>query len=346
MTYSRQQQAAVLSILANLASNRNGGAGVLRESLQSPRFAKFIGNWSVVWGPQITESAIVSGEADHAMFVARSTATNDLVVAIAGTSLRSLFDATVDDLGVGALVRFAGMPDAAISNGTANGISALQTMTDPRTTQTLRDFLDALPPTNADLIFTGHSLGGALAPALALDLVVNQRLATEKFQHIYVYPSAAPTPGNAAFVQLFAKTFPAAGEHPFDAWNQNVRNTRDAIPRAWAALSELPALYPELHGGRPIACVQTLVDDLLRPALKGNAYADLPFVAFEGTFNGSLDVPGGGTGCAWLRQMVYQHSDAYYAALLPELRRSLPALLTLNEGVCRAFDGWCAMHRL
>ncbi|MBV8517178.1 MAG: hypothetical protein JO197_07205 [Acidobacteria bacterium] len=354
MAYTAQQRTAVLSILSNLASNRKGSVGDLRESLeqqltealQSSTFTQYIGRWDVVWGPQITKGSIFSDEADNAMYVARSAETNDHVVAIAGTNPGSLFDAAIEDLAVGTVVGFGGLAGAEISKGTQTGIIALQNMTDPRTTQTLRNFLDELPPTNANLIFTGHSLGGALSPAIALDLVVSQGLDTSKFKNVYVYPSAGPTPGNDAFMQLFTKTFPAVGDNPFNAWNQNVRNTLDAIPRAWAQLAELPALYPPLLGGRPVPCVQTLVNDLLTPALKGNTYTDLPFVTFEGTFDGDVDVPAPGVSCAWLRQMVYQHIEGYYATLIPELQSSLPVLLTLSEGVCLAFDGWCAIHRL
>jgi hypothetical protein len=354
MTYTAQQQTAVLSVLSNLASNREGNVGDLRAyleqqittSLQNPTFTRYIGKWSIVWGPQITNSSMLSDEADNAMFVAQSAETNDIVVAIAGTNPSSLVDATMEDLAVGTVVDFGGMEGAAISKGTRLGITALQNMTDPRTTKTLRHFLNALEPTNADLIFTGHSLGGALAPALALDLVVNQGLETKKFEHVYVYPSAGPTPGNDKFVQLFAKTFPAVGDKPLNAWNQDVHNTLDAIPRAWAGLAELPTLYPQLFGGRPVKCVQTLVDDLLAPALKANKYANLPFVTFEGTFNVSVHVPSPGVSCAWMRQMVYQHVEGYFAALLPELQTSLPVLLKLRKGVCLAFDGWCAVYRL
>jgi len=346
-TYSLQQQTLVMSILSNYASNHVGTATELQArlslevaaALQNPAFTQYIGKWALAWGPVVSKE-LLSLQADNAMMAVRNVASGDIVVAMAGTNPGSLFDAGIEDLDVGNTVAFGGAPGAWIAGGTDKGLRILQKMTDPSTGKTLLELLNGLQPTKAKLIFTGHSLGGALSPTLALDYVVNQKLKTSTFSGIYVLPSAGPTPGNAAFVRLFAKTFPAVGSTPFDSWNQNVRNTLDMIPHAWAGLPSVPSLYPQLNGGKPLPCIQAVIQEIA-PATKGNVYADLPAVTFTAPFNPNVKGPIPGVNAAWLAQSFYQHIQAYEAAITPELTSEYPVLLTLPRMVPLALDLWC-----
>lgn len=106
-------------------------------------------------------------------------------------------------------------------------------------------------PDGAKLVFTGHSLGGALSPALALTLTQAGYL--DKFKgKTYIYPTAGASPGNARFVQLFSKTFPPieCGPEFYQVWNKNVVNLHDVVPHAWCTdptvelnFTILPTLY-------------------------------------------------------------------------------------------------------
>jgi hypothetical protein len=349
--YTLQQQTAVLSILSNSASNHIATVSELQRrladyvsiALQNPTFIECIGNWSVVWGPVIWKDE-GSLEADNAMLAFQSPDTKDIVVAMAGTNPGSIVDAKIEDLEVGKTVPFAGAPGAEISGGASVGLQRLKAMKDPVSGQTLLDYLNALAPTNARLIFTGHSLGGALSPTLALDFTVNDNLNTASFSNVYVYPSAGPSAGNAAYAQLFAQTFPPVGTTPFDAWNQNVRNLLDIVPDAWTRISELPSIYPQLNGGNPLPCIAALVNDVILPSMNGKVYADIPSVHFTAPFNSSIGAPGSSANALWMAQTVYQHIPAYEQLLMPDLVSTLPVLLKLPRTAVVALDLWCALH--
>ncbi|MEN9864973.1 MAG: hypothetical protein RL748_563 [Pseudomonadota bacterium] len=67
------------------------------------------------------------------------------------------------------------------------------------TCQTPQQFLNSKVNANDTLIFTGHSLAGALSPTMAMFLYSDP--ANSGWKSIHVQPSAGATPGNAAFAQ-------------------------------------------------------------------------------------------------------------------------------------------------
>ena len=275
MTYNLQQQAFAISVLSN------GVAGVKNEDQQqleaavandinarlaSSAFTNFIGNWKTIWGPAVYVNDN-DNIADNSMFAAQNQSTGDIVVGIAGTNPVSKYDIDTEDLGVGTTVQFPSAPEGAwVAQGTWDGVGILEGMTDPTTGQTLIDFLNTHNATNANLIFAGHSLGGALTPVFALDLVVNQKLDTASFSNVYTYPTAGPTPGNQAFADFYATKFAASSGSGWQVWNQNVWNTIDVVPHAWNLLSEVPSLYQPLG---TVTCVQKILDNKIIPALNG-----------------------------------------------------------------------------
>ncbi len=230
------------------------------------------GAWTVPWGPAVFQNTnnTDDNEADNAMFVAfNNDAANPIyVVAIAATNAVSIYDWDQEDANVGPqdMVAFpinlnppfdnpsvtptgSTVPaDAQVSAGTALGVYTLCTgMIDQAgATLSLIDYLSNLgAPTAAKIIFTGHSLAGALAPTLALQLWETGVLTKGGFtlQNVLVMPTAGATPGNLAFATLFNTTlspqsaFPA-GSTP-NAGNQLTQfnvlywNFNDIVPRAW-----------------------------------------------------------------------------------------------------------------
>src|SRR5262249_8685312 len=125
-----------------------------------------------------------SGPADSVMFIASAPEDRQLVVTIAGTNPNSIFDWFVLDWDVGKVVRwpYGSHPQgAAISEGSWLGLQILRALRPgygvPGMGTTLGEFLTlAMRDLNqtTTLIVTGHSLGGALSPALALWLQETQ----------------------------------------------------------------------------------------------------------------------------------------------------------------------------
>jgi hypothetical protein len=268
-------------------------------------------DWTLAWGPAVY--CIDTGsraKATNTMFVAYSPSQAAYVVAVAGTNFVSFYDWLAEDLDVGAdhmstvpLALPYNRPDnnlplnpsvPYISAATATGLSKLLAMTDPSTGDTLQQFLTATANAEDLLIFTGHSLGGALAPALAYQLYPRAQTSASGWKNVLVQPSAGASPGNAAYATAFAYTDGAEWAYPptetglaapFDQWNVDYAGTSDLVPHAWNRLAQMyvPPGFPSVLSGSSQTVYGWVKNELLqrhtletelRVALKGaNAYA-------------------------------------------------------------------------
>src|SRR2546425_1359822 len=108
---------------------------------------------------------------------------------------------------------------------------------------TLVDFLKDRTKNEADpldIVVTGHSKGGALAPTLALWLRETRAQGDSKDRaRISFHAFAGPTPGDGAFARRVAKEL--------NGPCRRVVNSNDVVPHAWA-LVDL-AVIPKLYGG-------------------------------------------------------------------------------------------------
>jgi Lipase (class 3) len=251
--YTPSQTNFFLSMLSNLAITQKGTADAIEALLAGRIDAHLqasvadIGVWTRVWGPAVFQAPL-SDVADNVMYVAQSAATPpQYVVAIAGTNYNSIFDVLIEDFFVGSQVAWAyGHPPAGnspkISAGTYTGLTLLQFMTPgsgmPGATQKVADFLATVTTQPIDVITTGHSLGGALAPALALWLLNTQTAWDPQGRAtIYCEPSAGPTSGNADFAIYY--------DQALGSRTTRIVNSLDMVPHAWngADLASLPGLY-------------------------------------------------------------------------------------------------------
>ncbi len=378
MTLNIYQQVLGLSMCSNLLGSEKGSLDVLQNKIYNllPDEISKLGAWNVAWGPVVWKdiNSTDTDGPDNVWYVAYDQI-DTYVVAIAGTATHSKYDQfhedydvnTVVDLlawiGTGLNKPFAHLNnvtdgDAAyISAGTALGLTALlnnapQSTSPGGNTALLADFLGALP-TNSKIIFTGHSLGGALAPALAVTLLHSTMKNVPK-ENTFTYPSAGPTIGNATFVALYEESFPApANPSGYQNWNVNLVNTLDVVPMAWCAdpslepvqnIRRIPSFYdPEVDCKNALNWLMEVF--MLPPATKsGVIYRPLKASSFtppldkdgqpgwpvknpQVVFSG-LD-PDHPNPC-WLDNAHWEHVEEYVRLVKP---KDGPSLLAAEEGI-------------
>ncbi|MCC8538995.1 hypothetical protein ACDH70_15100 [Xanthomonas axonopodis pv. poinsettiicola] len=341
MRYDQYQQTFALSTLANWVGDRRGSQPALQadyqttllQTLASADCQARIGDWQLVWGPQVWQ-APNSSLSGNAMYVAHTDAMPGIgeayVVALSATNPESLYDWFTEDFDVSSVVDFTSYapllgtaPVAAkkpvkpgsvvISMGAATGVWHLLNMVSPPSALApntgLLEFLQSLDGSKATVIFAGHSLGGALSPTLAAWLKTNGKL--DNFNAVHCYPTAGATPGNGAFASLCAQALPppAAGAAPYQRWNVDLWNTLDCVPHAWAVpmLGQIKTLYRNT----PIKEIDVLVDVAIANAVASTvSYQQISNQPLDGTLTG---IPT--TIVQFLEQMAHQHTTAYQALI-------------------------------
>jgi hypothetical protein len=303
------------------------------------RQAPLIGKWNVVWGPAVLQD--MAGYPMNTMYVAQMASdASQYVIGIAGTNAMSLEAWLTEDFLVSWQCRWPFASEAKISAGTALGLCYLLQMRPsskvPGAGQSLTDFLSTITRGPVEITVTGHSLGAALAPVLAVLLADTQEDSSlwspQKNATISTMPTAAPAIGNRAFGAHARKRL-GAGLTPFT-------HSLDVVPHIWQEdmIRKIPGLYePDL----PYQPIVALLAGALGLLAAGGEYATLPgTVVLEGTYV----LPSVGDDLEkFLLEFVYQHSDAYSpmfelnSVLLPLLRRAsaIPKLPGLAEALAR-----------
>ncbi|GAB0118906.1 lipase family protein [Acidisoma sp. 7E03] len=190
----------------------------------------------------------------------------------------------------------AAEPDAKVSGGTWAGLQGLLALSGGSVV--LADKLRGLGA--VDLYFAGHSLGGTLAPVLAL-----WTAGANPAPGLSVYAFAGMTPGNAAFAQIYAAEGRLAGR----SWRYN--NTLDTVPYGWDRVLDTQSFYtPEPQGG---LLVKTL---LLATAVRLFPYG-YAAVGEEIKLPGVLRPPAVSFDLiAYLIENLHQHMPDTYLSLL------------------------------
>lgn len=266
------EQQAITSryYVMNMLSNLNSGFAPKKERhlqdninridecLSKRKVKEFIGQWEVVWGPALVNSTATPHVTktkkldtrfitDHAMYMARSADGKEYFIGISGTNGLSKTNWVDEDINVREMVSWpftnteqkeSPNSEIKVSAGAYKGFEALWGLKDlsKKENPALFDFLsEELQGKDCTITVGGHSLGGCLTPLLASALAVKLQNPSIKIQ---AYPTAGPTPGNAAFADHLVGVL---------AKYHAVINENDLIPQAWdfTGLEALRDAYDE-----------------------------------------------------------------------------------------------------
>ncbi|BCD97344.1 lipase family protein [Marinagarivorans cellulosilyticus] len=250
------QKTYALSTLAGTPSDQHGtvaqleayASKVINATLKDTTAQGLIGQWDLVWGPAVYQTP-GSDVADNAFYIAQnSSSPNEFVIAISGTNPISRYGWIHEDFLINPLQPwpFASgdstkNSDIKISNGTHLGLTALLALTSNN--QTALEYLATHTSAQGalEITITGHSLGGALSPAMALamhDLQNNPVSWDPKGNsQIAVVPSAGPAAGNQAWANYYDQCLAST--------TTRLWNSIDIVPHAWEVdlLRQIPSLY-------------------------------------------------------------------------------------------------------
>ncbi len=277
-------------------------------------------DWKIVWGPTIYtfSDAILQ---DNMMFVAQQISEpSNYIVAIRGTNQLALLDWTKEDFKVCRKVAWP-LPEgvnvgkAKISRATHIGFDALLNKMIPvkglpGEGKSITQFLTEIASNGKiQVMFTGHSLAGALAPTLALWFKQQQDSNNgngwdgKRNATISTITFAGATAGNHDFANYSDQLF---GEHCQRIWN-----ALDIVPHAWEikTLKEMPDIYQSAGIRMPfvlrmlLKVIELTVRDYQQ--IKNG-------IPFSWTIQPNHD--------SYLSQVGVQHSDSYPVMLeVPEL---------------------------
>lgn len=328
MEYSREQVMLTLAFVSYLgfAEVSSGIAGSertydkIRDALKTLPPIK--DDWEIVWGPAHHKLPLAIFD-ENLMFVVKSTRDpSQYAVVIRGTNPVSITNWVLQDFSIVRRHRWPyggpADPSPKISIGTARGLQSLQKLVPdtglPGAGSTLYQFLAsevqrARAP-RLTIAVTGHSLGGALSPAVALWLADTQQLSDHPESPpwdpglkatLEVYPFAGPSPGD----ELFAKYYDSRlGKSTNRVWNE-----LDVVPHGWeeVMLKKLPTLYdPAISPGL-----------LMRGVLWSASFLAM-FGKYQQILGETPPVQGGKVSPAfgdYIEQMLYQHTGAYVELL-------------------------------
>ena len=297
------QKTYALSTLAGTPSDQHGtvaqleayAAKVINATLKDTTAQGLIGQWDLVWGPAVYQTP-GSDVADNAFYIAQnSSSPNEFVIAISGTNPISRYGWIHEDFLINPLQPWpfasgnsAKNSDIKISNGTHLGLTALLAL--KSNNQTALEYLATHTSTQGalEITITGHSLGGALSPAMALamhDLQNNPVSWDPKGNsQIAVVPSAGPAAGNQAWANYYDQCLAST--------TTRLWNSIDIVPHAWEVdlLRQIPSLYiPTIA---PSSLIEGLTDIAIANSILAGTMlhecSDTPPLA--GTVNTNLEL--------------------------------------------------------
>lgn len=310
-----RQEMGALAFIAYLGEHLTGSddeveiklAPCLEQELAKQPLTK--DRWTLAWGPAVYKFAGADLDDNMLYVVKNAHDPSHLVIATRGTNADAILDWLVEDFEVEGQVawKYGTAPKGAkIARGTSDGLDILRTMVPaagPVAGKTLSQFLaeygKGQPALQIDV--AGHSLGGALAPTLALWLA-DTRADWDPGQtaRIAVHSLAGPTAGNAAFA--------AYSDSRIGTATDRMHNPLDIVPLAWNCftMGTIAGLYKPF--AEPDLVLRAALDgarDLVRKKGYTQIRRDAPPLrsALNKEESGFVD------------QVGWQHTCGYYCAL-------------------------------
>ncbi|KAI1116577.1 hypothetical protein F5Y14DRAFT_449089 [Nemania sp. NC0429] len=253
------QQIYCFSMMTGIVSGHKGSEQELQDAMITifnDKVPGLTGNWTISWGPRVfKEKKDPKYGPDNVWFAAIDEKQKICVVAIAGTQADSGPDIYQDidvvevvdfNAWVGQWSQHGGITEPQTADPTENkllpycakGVCAgvwnvlRNTSTAAGEGMRIDEYLRSLD-SSYTVVFTGHSLGGALAPISAKGLTQANLIGDRT---VKVLASAGVSPGNEIFAANYTSSFPQdppSGEG-YQVYNLDFYNTLDVVPQAWS----------------------------------------------------------------------------------------------------------------
>lgn len=310
ISYSGDQldntDAKVDQILQECVSNE-----LARQPILNNRYA-------LAWGPAAYRFDVAFLD-DNMMYVAiDKQQPGHIVIAIRGTNPDALLDWFVEDFYVSKTEawRYANPvnPNSRISKATDIGLTVLQNLIGkvhvlPPSNISLKEYLSRRSRNNGltKITVTGHSLAGALAPALALWLKDTESSwnTSATTVAINVLPIAGATPGNADFARYYDSRLQSS--------TNRLHNPFDVVPQAWylPTMRTLDSLYVNGRYNIKPTLLERGAFDIGIELAKGKDYTQITQSQrpLPGVINPNYEQS------SYASQAGWQHHCGYYNAL-------------------------------
>ena len=257
----------------------------IENVFENSNFQKEFGEWEIVWGPCISTSKTKEGTilkkevTDNAMYLARKKGEENYVLGIAGTNSISYtgwfdedFDVeTTQSWPLSILDLKETTHKGNIASGTATGFDKLWNMKGNEKCSLWEYISNNL--SNCSISVSGHSLGGALTPVMAVGLA-DKIAESDKVENIKIsaYPFAGPTPGDVGFANHIADVL-----EEYHA----VYNEMDIVPLSWGCddLSKIPSLYDTFSTEKvPFKGENTMIKNFIDWAISRSQKSNINYV--------------------------------------------------------------------
>jgi Lipase (class 3) len=212
--------------------------GLINTGLTSIK-SVVLNDWQIVWGP-VTYTVPGSLYQDNLLYVVQQTGTSDYVIAIRGTNGINELDWLFEDFEVQNTIPWplSGTQNifqtgCAVTESTSIAMNILlNNMEDPISQLTLVEYLKTVTNSQTNVCVTGHSLGGALTPTLALWLLENSsEWDISASSTVSCISFAGPTAGNQLFAKYSMLMFEAAmlTTGSFPGWDKGLMSNCDTV---------------------------------------------------------------------------------------------------------------------